>query len=84
LVFSLTVAGKVSRAKAPDHTYQEPEYLRELIAKSSRVCIRMDDGQQFEGVIEFFDATFIRLTRTGEPNLFLFKQDIKYLFEAGK
>ena len=28
------------------------------------------------------DVDFIRLTRTGEPNLFLYKHDIKYLYEA--
>ena len=27
-------------------------------------------------------SSFIRLTREGEPNLFLFKHDIKYLYEA--
>ena len=26
---------------------------------------------------------FIRITRQGEPNLFLFKHDIKYLYETG-
>jgi len=34
-----------------------------------------------EGIIEFYDANFIRLTRRGAPNLFLFKHDIKYLYE---
>jgi sRNA-binding regulator protein Hfq len=35
-----------------------------------------------EGRVEFFDASFIRLTRDQQPNLFIFKHDIKYLFEA--
>jgi hypothetical protein len=34
------------------------------------------------GIIEFYDANFIRLTRDNGPNLFLFKHDIKYLFEV--
>ena len=34
-----------------------------------------------EGRVEFYDANFIRITREGEPNLFLFKHDIKYLYE---
>jgi sRNA-binding regulator protein Hfq len=41
----------------------------------------LSDNQEVEGTIEFYDANFIRLTRTGEPNLFLFKHDIKYLYE---
>ena len=45
------------------------------------VRVRLSDNQEVEGVIEFYDATFIRLTRDGEPNLFLYKHDIKYLYE---
>ena len=29
------------------------------------------------------DASFIRITRSGQPNLFIFKHDIKYLIEEG-
>ena len=35
-----------------------------------------------EGVIEYYDHRFIRITRPGAPNLFIFKHDIKYLFEV--
>jgi host factor-I protein len=75
------VAGKVSRAKAPDHTYKEAEYLRRLIDDGVPVRVRVMGNEEFEGTVEFFDTTFLRLTRQGEPNLFLYKQDIKYLVE---
>ena len=39
--------------------------------------------QQFEKAIEYYDQSFIRLTRKGEPNLFIFKHDIKYIQEVG-
>jgi len=41
----------------------------------------MADGEEVAGVIEYYDQSFIRLTRKGEPNLFIFKHDIKYLSE---
>ena len=75
------MAGKVSRAKAPDYTQQEGHYLQRLADQHKAVRVHMNDNQTFEGHVEFFDATFIGLTRDGEPNLFLFKQDIKYLVE---
>jgi host factor-I protein len=78
------VAGKVSRAKAPDHTHKEAEYLRLLIGEKLRVRLVLTDGHAFEGIVEFFDTTFIRLTRDGEPNLFIYKQDMKYLCELEK
>ncbi len=44
--------------------------------------VRLTDNSEVQGTVEFYDASFIRLTREGEPNLFLFKHDIKYLYEA--
>ena len=75
------MAGKISQAKAPDHTHQEVRYLQRLIDERVAVRVRLSDGQEVEGTIEFYDTGFIRLTREGGPNLFLFKQDIKYLYE---
>ncbi len=73
--------GKISQAKAPDQTFEEVKYLRHLIDDRVPVRVRLSDNQEVDGVVEFYDATFIRITRTGEPNLFLFKHDIKYLYE---
>jgi host factor-I protein len=41
----------------------------------------MEAGEEVVGIIEYYDQSFIRLTRDGEPNLFIFKHDIKYLAE---
>lgn len=68
-----------SKTKAPEQTFEEPKYLRHLVENHIPVRVRLSDNQDVEGYIEFFDQSFIRLTREGEPNLFLFKQDIKYL-----
>ena len=75
------MAGKISKAKAPDHTFEEVRYLQRLIDDQVPVRVRLSDDQELEGIIEFYDARFIRLTRQGAPNLFLFKQDLKYLYE---
>ena len=73
--------GKISQAKAPDQTFEEVKYLRRLIDGHIPVRVRLTDNQEVDGVVEFYDATFIRITRNGEPNLCLFKHDIKYLYE---
>ena len=43
--------------------------------------MKLQDGEEVSGVIEYYDQSFIRITRKGEPNLFIFKHDIKYLQE---
>jgi hypothetical protein len=75
------MAGKISQAKAPDHTLQEARYLQHLVDEHTPIRVRLSDNQEVEGTVEFYDANFIRLTRVGAPNLFLFKQDLKYLYE---
>jgi host factor-I protein len=73
--------GKISSTKAPDQTFEEVKYLKRLIDDAVTVRVRLSDNQEVEGRVEFYDANFIRITRDGEPNLFLFKHDIKYLYE---
>lgn len=75
------MAGKVSNTKAPEQTFEEVKYLKRLIEDRVPVRVRLSDNQEVEGIVEFYDANFIRITREGAPNLFLFKHDIKYLYE---
>ena len=70
-----------SKTKAPEQTFEEPKYLRQLTEKRARVRVKLADNQVLEGLLEFYDEHFIRLTRDGEPNLFVYKHDIKYLHE---
>ncbi len=71
-----------SKTKAPEQTFEEVRYLRNLSENRVPVRARLTDNSEVEGIIEFYDVDFIRLTRDGEPNLFLYKHDIKYLYEV--
>ena len=70
-----------AKTKAPEQTFEEIKYLRYLIDNEVLVRIRLSSNEEVKGIIEFYDANFIRLTRRNAPNLFLFKHDIKYLYE---
>lgn len=72
-------AGK--SARAPEQTFEEAKYLKRLIENAIPVRVRMADGEEVTGTIEYYDQSFIRLTRNGQPNLFIFKHDINYLVE---
>ena len=73
-----------SKTKAPESTLAENKYLLELVDNKQRVKVKMEDNQEVIGYVEFFDQTFIRLTRPGEPNLFIYKHDIKYMLEEAE
>jgi hypothetical protein len=70
-----------SKTKAPEQTFEEVKYLRYLIDNEIPVRIRLSSNEEVDGIVEFYDANFIRITRHDAPNLFLFKHDIKYLYE---
>lgn len=73
--------GKKS-SRPPEQTLEEIKYLKLLIEKKTPVCVKLTDNEEVQGVIEYYDQRFIRITRSGAPNLFIFKHDIKYLYEV--
>jgi host factor-I protein len=73
--------GGKSSARAPEQTFEEAKYLKRLIESATPVRVKLIGGEEVKGVIEYYDKSFIRLTRDGEPNLFIFKHDINYLAE---
>lgn len=73
--------GSKSKQKAPEQTFEEVKYLRYLIDNGKPVRIRLSDNSEVSGLVEFYDTNFIRLTRADGPNLFVYKHDIKYLYE---
>lgn len=70
-----------AKTRAPEQTFAEANYLRELAEQARPVAVKLATNEVFTGVVEFFDLNFIRLTRKDGPNLFLYKHDIKYLYE---
>ncbi|HWE51489.1 MAG TPA: hypothetical protein VG273_16975 [Bryobacteraceae bacterium] len=76
------MAARTARsARPPEQTFEEVKYLKHLIESKARVCVKLSDNELVRGVVEYFDHRFIRVTREGAPNLFIFKHDIKYLYE---
>jgi host factor-I protein len=73
--------GSGGKTRAPESTLEEVRYLKYLIENGIPVRVKLRDNQEVAGVIEYYDHSFVRLTREGEPNLFIYKHDIKYIQE---
>lgn len=72
-----------SGSKAPEQTLEEVSYLKRLIERGTPIRVKLIDNEEVTGVVEYYDHSFIRLTRAGGPNLFIYKHDIKYFWEDG-
>jgi sRNA-binding regulator protein Hfq len=73
--------GSKPNSRAPEQTFEEVRYLKHLIDNHIRVRVRLLNNEEVSGTVEYYDQSFIRLTREPEPNLFIFKHEIKYLYE---
>jgi sRNA-binding regulator protein Hfq len=73
---------KGKAAKPVEQTFEEVKYLKHLIEEKIPVCVKLTGNEEVFGMVEYYDQRFLRLTRAGAPNLFIFKHDIKYLYEV--
>ena len=73
-----------SKAPPPGETGQEALYLRSLSDRQVAVIVKLRDGETVRGWIEYFDDAMLRLTREGLPNLFIYKNQIRSITEAGR
>ncbi len=77
------ISSTVRRARAllPGESGQEALYLRFLSEKQVPVEVKLRDGETLSGWIEYFDERMVRLTREGQPNLFIYKEQIRTISE---
>ena len=73
--------GGKSSSRAPEATFEETKYLKQLIENETEIRVKLSNNEEVSGTVEYYDASFIRLTRKDGPNLFIFKHDIKYIVE---
>lgn len=67
----------------PDQTNAENfYYVKQMQAKTPMVFV-LRDGEKLRGVIEWYDKSCLKVNREGEPNLLLYKPNIKYMYKDG-
>ena len=65
----------------PDQTNAESfYYLKQMQAKTDMVLV-LRDGERIHGVIEWYDRHCLKVHRTGEPNLLIYKDTIRYMYK---
>ncbi len=70
------------RTPPPDDTGKELEYLEKTKTERVPVSLKLIDGQLVQGVIEYYDVAMIKITADDGPNLFVRKDQIRYLWET--
>jgi host factor-I protein len=70
------------KSTPPEQTNAEQFYYSKQMQGKTHMVVVLTDGEQLEGVIEWYDRDCLKLNRDGAPNLLLYKHCIKYLYKA--
>jgi host factor-I protein len=69
------------RQVPPDQTNAENFYYVKQMQSKTPMVIKLKDGEVLKGVIEWYDRGCLKLNRDGDPNVLLYKSNIKYMFK---
>lgn len=69
---------------ASDTTHAENYYYQKQIQFKTPVVVVLKDGEQVQGIIEWYDRNCIKVTRTNGGNLLIYKPSIRYIYKAGE
>jgi len=70
------------KAAPPEQTNAENFYYLKQMQGKTPMTIVLKDGEILTGVIEWYDKTCLKVNREGEPNLLIYKSNIKYMHKA--
>lgn len=66
----------------PVETNAETFYYKKQIDSRTPMVVVLQDGEEIEGTIEWYDLDAIKINRADAPNIMLPKHNIKYMFKA--
>lgn len=65
----------------PDQTNAENYYYLKQMASKTPIVVKLSDGEEIRGVLEWYDRNCIKVHRDAAPNLLIPKHNIKYIYK---
>jgi hypothetical protein len=70
------------RQPPPLETHAEIYYYKKQIDAHTPMVLVLEDGEEIEGTIEWYDRGALKINRRSAPNVLVLKRFIKYIFKA--
>lgn len=70
------------RVPPPSETNAEIFYYKKQIDAHTPMLIVLQDGEEIEGTIEWYDRSALKVNRKAAPNLLVLKHNIKYMYKV--
>jgi sRNA-binding regulator protein Hfq len=68
----------------PEQTHAETFYYQKQMQTKTPMVMVLQDDEEIHGVIEWYDKYCLKVNRTGEPNLLIYKPSIKYMYKESE
>ncbi|MGH9535802.1 MAG: Hfq-like protein [Terriglobales bacterium] len=65
----------------PEQTNAEVFYYVKQMQAKTPVVLVLQDGERIRGTIEWYDRHCLKIHRHGEPNLLIYKANVKYIYK---
>src|SRR5258708_38479230 len=74
---------RVRKRQPPQtETHAEIYYYKKQIDAHTPMVLVLQDGEEIEGTIEWYDRCALKINRRSAPNLLVLKRNIKYISKA--
>jgi sRNA-binding regulator protein Hfq len=79
------MGGNGPRRSGPaEQTHAENYYYQKQIQAKTMMVVVLKDGEQVQGLIEWYDRNCLKVTRNGGGNLLIYKPSIRYIYKLGE
>jgi len=68
----------------PEVTNAENYYYIKQMAAKTPMIVKLTDGEEIHGFIEWYDKNCIKVHRSAGPNLLILKHVIKYMYKQNE
>ncbi len=75
-------AGK--KTPPAEQTHAENFYYQKQMQSKTPMVFVLQDGEEIHGIIEWYDRSCLKITRSGGANLLIYKPSIKYMYKESE
>ena len=68
----------------PEQTHAENYYYQKQIQGKTLMVVVLKDGEQVQGLIEWYDRNCLKLSRNNGGDLLIYKPSIRYIYKLGE
>lgn len=68
----------------PEQTHAENFYYQKQIQTKTPLVIVLKDGDIIHGVLEWYDRCCLKISRSGQNNMLIYKQAVRYIYKESE